>query len=96
MATEKLESWEFCLSRKPSRTGWDVSTTRSGYGYENAKGSDGLPWLVHRSLKEGQLTGAPNHQLLIIVRKGIDHLTYHRARTDGCMLQITTDSGQVL
>jgi hypothetical protein len=37
MAAEKLESWSFCLSRKPSRTGWDVETTRSGYGYENAK-----------------------------------------------------------
>ena len=37
MAAEKLESWEFCLSRKPSRSGWDVSTTRTGYGYENAK-----------------------------------------------------------
>ena len=35
MTVEKLESWEFCLSRKPSRTGWDVSTTRTGYGYEN-------------------------------------------------------------
>ena len=30
MAAEKLESWEFCLSRKPSRTGWDVSTTQDG------------------------------------------------------------------
>ena len=51
---EKLESWEFCLSRKPSRTGWDVSTTRTGYGYENAKASvlmDYKGWFIVRSKK---------------------------------------------
>ena len=54
MAVEKLESWEFCLSRKPSRTGWDVSTTRTGYGYENAKANvmmDYKGWYIVRSRK---------------------------------------------
>ena len=54
MAVEKLESWEFCLSRKPSRTDWDVSTTRAGYGYENAKASvlmDYKGWFIVRSKK---------------------------------------------
>ena len=54
MGSEKLESWEFCLSRKPSRTGWDVSTTRTGYGYENAKASvmmDYKGWFIVRSRK---------------------------------------------
>ena len=54
MGVEKLESWEFCLSRKPSRTGWDVSTIRTGYGYENAKASvlmDYKGWFIVRSKK---------------------------------------------
>ena len=54
MGSEKLESWEFCLSRKPSRTGWDVSTTRTGYGYENAKANvmmDYKGWYIVRSRK---------------------------------------------
>jgi hypothetical protein len=54
MAAEKLESWSFCLSRKPSRTGWDVETTRSGYGYENAKANvmmDYKGWFIVRSRK---------------------------------------------
>ncbi len=54
MATEKLESWEFSLSRKPSRSGWDVTTTRSGYGYENCKASvmmDYKGWFIVRSRK---------------------------------------------
>ena len=54
MAAEKLESWEFCLSRKPSRTGWDVSTTRTGYGYENCKANvlmDYKGWYIVRSRK---------------------------------------------
>ena len=57
MAAEKLESWEFCLSRKPSRTGWDVATTRTGYGYENCQGQcdDGLQGLVHCAIQEGQI-----------------------------------------
>ena len=45
---------EFCLSRKPSRTGWDVSTTRTGYGYENAKANvmmDYKGWFIVRSRK---------------------------------------------
>ena len=58
MAAEKLESWEFCLSRKPSRTGWDVTTTRTGYGYENAKANVMMDYkgLVHCAIKEGQIT----------------------------------------
>ena len=58
MATEKLESWSFCLSRKPSRSGWDVETTRSGYGYDNCKANvlyDYKGWYIVR-LKEGQIT----------------------------------------
>jgi hypothetical protein len=54
MGSEKLESWEFCLSRKPSRSGWDVETTRSGYGYENCKASvmmDYKGWFIVRSRK---------------------------------------------
>ena len=52
--SEKLESWSFCLSRKPSRSGWDVETTRSGYGYENAKANvmmDYKGWYIVRSRK---------------------------------------------
>ena len=58
MAAEKLESWEFSLSRKPSRTGWDVTTTRTGYGYENCKANvlmDYKGWFIVCS-KEGQVT----------------------------------------
>ncbi len=54
MAAEKLESWSFCLSRKPSRSGWDVETTRSGYGYENCKANvlmDYKGWYIVRSRK---------------------------------------------
>ena len=45
MAAEKLESWSFCLSRKPSR---------SGYGYENCKAKvmmDYKGWFIVRSKK---------------------------------------------
>ncbi len=54
MAAEKLESWSFCLSRKPSRSGWDVETTRSGYGYDNCKANvlmDYKGWFIVRSRK---------------------------------------------
>ena len=40
--------------------------------------------------------GLRSDRLLVVVRQGIYHLTYHRARTDGCMIPITTDTGQVL
>ena len=49
---EKLGSWEFCLSKQPSKTGWDVTTIRQGYGYENAKSNvlmDYRGWHIVRS-----------------------------------------------
>ena len=54
MAAEKLESWEFCLSRKPSRNWLGCINTRTGYGYENAKANvmmDYKGWFIVRSKK---------------------------------------------